>query len=114
MFETTLDCHQRGIKSDEQKQRCLQLLERVLKDVSYNIIRSTLKVKMKSLAQEFQAAIHDADLNLYKSDKFIRDRLDALKQQLQHQINDDYQFDGISPCLRHDISPQCKIKNCPW
>ena len=39
MFEATLDCYQRGIKSDKHKQKCLQLLENIFKDISYNIIR---------------------------------------------------------------------------
>ena len=39
MFEATVECHQRGDKSDDYKQNCLQLLEKVLKDVSYNAIR---------------------------------------------------------------------------
>ena len=55
----------------------------------------------------------DLDLDPYKSDKVIRDRLDILKQQLQHQINDEYQLDSICPCLRHHLSPPCKIKSCP-
>ena len=114
MFEATLDCYQRAIKSDKHKQKCLQLLENIFKDISYNIIRSTLKIKIKSMAQEFHAAFCDADLDPYKSDKVIRDRLDILKQQLQHQINDEYQFDSKCPCLRHNLSPPCKIKNCPW
>tara|TARA_B000000565_G_scaffold9507_1_gene7250 strand:- start:1657 stop:2595 length:939 start_codon:yes stop_codon:yes gene_type:complete len=114
MFEATIDCYQRGIKSDKYKQKYLQLLESVFKDISYNIIRSTLKVKIKSIAQEFHAAFCDADLDPYKADKVIRDRLNILNQQLQHQINDDYQFDVICPCLRHNLSPPCKIKNCPW
>ena len=88
MFEATLDCHQRGIKSDVHEQNCLQLLETVLKDISYNIIRSTLKKKIKSMAQEFHAAFCNADLDLHKADKIIVDRLNVLKQQLQHQIND--------------------------
>ena len=29
MFEATLDCYQRGIKSDKHEQNCLQLLENV-------------------------------------------------------------------------------------
>ena len=37
-----------------------------------------------------------------------------LKQHLQHQINDKCQFDSRSPCLRHTLSPPCKIKNCLW
>ena len=48
MFEATLDCYQRGVKSDEQKQKHLHLLEKVFKDISYNIIRSKLQVKIKS------------------------------------------------------------------
>ena len=66
------------------------------------------------MTQEFHAVFCDADLDSYKSDKVIRDRLYILKQQLQHQINDEYQFDGKCPCLRHNLSPPCKIKNCPW
>ena len=88
MFAATLDCYQRGIKSDEHKPKCLQLLENVFKDISYDVIRLTLKVKIKSLAQEFHAAFCEADLQPYKTDKVIRDRLDMLKQQSQHQIND--------------------------
>ena len=34
--EATLDCYQRGVKSDEKKQKCLQLLEKVLKDASHD------------------------------------------------------------------------------
>ena len=50
VFEATHDCYQRGIKSEEQKQKHLHALEKVFKDVSYNINRSMLKVKMKSTA----------------------------------------------------------------
>ena len=113
MFEATLDCYQGGNKSDEHEQKCLQLLKKALKDISHNIIGSTLKVKIKSMAQEFHAAFCDADLDPYKADKVIRDRLDVLKQQLQHQINDECQFDGKCPCLRQNLSSSCKIKNCP-
>ena len=56
LVEATLDCYHCGIKSDEQKQKCLQLLANVFKDTSRNNIRSTLKVKIKSVAQEFPAA----------------------------------------------------------
>ena len=35
MFESTLHCHQRGIKLDEPKQN--QSLEKVFKDTNYNI-----------------------------------------------------------------------------
>ena len=112
MFEATLDCYQRGIKNDKQKQINLQLLENIFKNISYNIVRSTVKVKIKSMAQEFHAAFCDADLDPYKADTVIKDRLNILKQQLQHQINDNYQFDIICPCLRHNLSPPCKIKNC--
>ena len=45
------------------------------------------------MAQGFHAALCDADLDSYISDKVIRIRLDTLKQQLQHQITDEYQFD---------------------
>ena len=48
MFEATLLFYQRGVKSDEQKQKHLHLLEKVFKDISYNIIRSKLQVKIKS------------------------------------------------------------------
>ena len=94
MFEATLDCYQRGIKSDEHEQKCLQLLQNVFKDISYNVIRSTLKVKIKSMVQEFHIAFCDADLDPYKSEKVITDRLNILKQQLKHQINDEYEFDS--------------------
>ena len=77
--EATSDCYQRGIKSGKHKQKCLQLLGKVFKNVSYNIIRSTLKAKIKRMAQEFHAAVCDADLDLYKSVKVMRDRLDAQK-----------------------------------
>ena len=77
MFEATLDCYQRGIKFDEHKQKCLQLLEHVFKDISYNVFRTTSKVKIKSMTQEFHAAFCDVDLDPYKSDKVIRNRLDT-------------------------------------
>ena len=56
MFEATLDCYQRGLKSGKNKQKHLQSLEDVFKDVPYNIIRSTLKIKIKSMTQEFHSA----------------------------------------------------------
>ena len=65
------------------------------------------------MAKEFHAAFCDADLDPYKSDKVIKERLNILKQQLQHQINDKYQLDSMRPCLRHGLSPACRIKNCP-
>ena len=37
-----------------------------------------------------------------------------LKQQLHREINDECQFDGTCPCLRLNLSPPCKIKNCAW
>ena len=114
MFEATLDCYQRRMKSDDHTQKCLELLEKVFKDFSYNIVRSTLKVKIKSMSQEFHATFCDADLDHCKSDELIDDRIHALKQQLQHQMNDECQFDAICPCLRHSLSPPCEIKNHPW
>ena len=56
------------------------------------------------MAQELHAAFCDADLDPYKSDEVIRDCLDMLKQQLQHQIKEDHQLDGKCPCLRHNLS----------
>ena len=50
VFKATLNFHQRGIKSNEQKQKYLLLLEKAFKDISCNIVRSTLKVKIKSIA----------------------------------------------------------------
>ena len=84
-----------------------------MKDVSYNVIRSTLKVKIESMAQEFHAAFCNADLESYNAHKIIKDRSNRLKQQVQHQVNVKCQFDGICPCLRHNLLP-CKIKNCLW
>ena len=69
---------------------------------------------MKSKAQEFHSAVCDVDMDQSNANKVIQDRLDVLKQQLQHQMHDKYQFDSICPCLRHDLSPPCKIKNCTW
>ena len=74
-------------------------MEKAFKNISYNIIRSTVNVKVKNVAQEFHAAFCDADLDFYKSDEVTRNRLDALKQQLQHQINDDHRLDSTCPCL---------------
>ena len=114
MFEATLDCYQRDAKSKEQKQLYTHLLEKVFKNISYDIIRSTLKVEIKSIAQEFHSTFCDVDLNPYKADEVIGDKLKLLKQQLQFQINDKCQFDILSPCLRHNLSPPCKFKNCNW
>ena len=37
-----------------------------------------------------------------------------IKIATSNQINDEYQFDSKCSCLRHDLSPPCKIKNCAW
>ena len=49
MFEAKHVCFQRGIKSVKHKQKRLQSLEKVFKDISYNITTSTLKVNIKSI-----------------------------------------------------------------
>ena len=114
MFEATLDCYRRGVKSGKHKQKYLQDLEEVFKNISYNILKSTLKIKIKSLAQEFHSVFCNADLDPYTADKSIGDRFGVLNQQLQHQLNDQYQFDTMCPCLIHNLSPPCKVKQCPW
>lgn len=114
MFEATFDCYQRNIKKDKHRKINMELLENIFRNIAYNILKSTLKVKTKSMAQEFHAVFCDMDLNPYCADKAIKDRLNVLKQQLKHQINDDYQFDIVSPCLTHNLSPPCKTKNCKW
>ena len=114
MFESTLDYYRRGIKSDPHKQQHIQTMENVFKNISYILIKSALNTKIQSIAQEFHATFCDVDMDPFQADKSIADRLDVLKQQLQHQLNDTYQFDNLCPCLRHNLSPPCKIKNCPW
>lgn len=114
MFESTFDWYQRNIKNDNKKQIKLHLLENIFKNIAYDILKSTLKVKIKSMAQEFHAVFCDPDLNPYNADKEIRNRFNVIKQQLQHQINDEYQFDITFPCLRHNLTPPCKVKNCQW
>ena len=42
------------------------------------------------MAQEFYAALCDADLDPFDADAITRDHVNALKQQLQHQMNDEY------------------------
>ena len=50
LFKATLNCYERVIKSDEQKRKHLHFLEKAFKDISGSTIRSTLKVKIKSMA----------------------------------------------------------------
>ena len=75
IFEAKVNHHQRGTQSDVQNRKCLPSLEKVFKDIFYNTIRSTLKVKVKSMAQEFHAAFCDTDLDPHEADKVIRDLL---------------------------------------
>ena len=109
MFEATLDCYQQGLKSGKNEQKHLQSLEDAVKDISYNVIKSTSKMKVKSMAQEYHSASCDVDMDPYKANKVVRDRFDLLKQQLQHQINDKCQSDSTRTCSRHNLSPPCKI-----
>ena len=51
------------------------------------------------MAQEFYEAFCDADLDPYKSDKVIKDRLDLYKQQLQHQTNKKNKSEAKGYCL---------------
>ena len=114
MFEATRDFYQRAIKKDDNNHQYKQSLQNVFKNIAYNIMQSSLKIKISSMAQEFHATFCDADLDPIKADKNIEERLKILTQQLQHQINNTYQFDSMCPCLRHNLSPPCKVKNCPW
>ena len=66
------------------------------------------------MVQKFHSAYSDADFDLFSGDEVILDRLNVLKQQLQHKINDKCQFGGIWSSLRHNLSPPCKVKNCQW
>ena len=84
----------------------------MFKDITYDINTPALKVKIESKAQELHATFFDADLNFHDADKAMRDRLNMLEQQLQHQINVKQQFEGICPCLRHNLSPPSKINSC--
>ena len=79
MFEATFDCYQRAAKSDKQRNDLLPILENTFKDIAYNILKATLKVQIKSIAQEFHAAFCDVDLDPYNADTNIRERLDILK-----------------------------------
>ena len=45
---------------------CIQTLEKVFKNISYDIIKSTLKVKIKSMVHKFHAAFCDEDLDPYR------------------------------------------------
>ena len=114
MFEATYDCYQRSIKKDADNQQYKDAIKNVFKNIAYNVIKSSLKIKTSSMAQEFHATFCDADLDPMKADKNIEDRFKILTQQLQHQIDNNYQFDSMCPCLRHNLTPPCKIKNCPW
>ena len=86
----------------------------MFKDICYDVIRSTFKVNIKSMAHEFKAAFCDADLDPCEADEITLDRLNTWKQHLQHQINDEHQFDGICPCLRHNVSLTCKVRLWQW
>ena len=114
MFVATLDYYKRSIKTDNQHQQHIQCLENTFKNIAQNIMQSSLKIKLSSMAQEFHATFCDIDLDPKKADKNIEDRFNVLKQQLQHQLDNTYQFDSTCPCLRHNLTPPCKIKNCPW
>ena len=114
MFEATRDCYHRSVKKDVDNQQYKQSIQNVFKNIAYNIIQSSLKIKISSMAQEFHAIFCDVDLDPTKADKNIEERFKILNQQLQHQIDNNYQLDSICPCLRHNLSPPCKVKNCPW
>ena len=114
MFEATRDCYQRGVRKDIDNQQYKQSIQNVFKNIAYNIMQSSLKIKISSMAQEFHATFCDADLDPMNADKNIEERFKILNQQLQHQIDNNYQFDSMCPCLRHNLSPPCKVKNCPW
>ena len=114
MFVSTLEYYRRNYKTDSNYTQNILTLEETFKSIAYNILTSAVHVKIKSLAQDFHAAFCDADLDPHNADKSLSDRFNILNQQLQHQINDSYYFDSNCPCLRHNLSPPCKIKNCPW
>ena len=108
VLKAILDCYQRGIKSDEHKQKMVTIIRKVA--ISHHVTWSTLKVKIKSMPQDFHAAFCDPDLDPYKSDKVIRDRLNMLKQQLQHQMSDECQFVSTCPCWDIIFHPHVKLR----
>ena len=79
MFEATLDCYQRGHEPSNQKQMYLHTLENVFKDVSYVDDGSSSKISIKSMAQEFNAAFCDPDV-----DPCIVETTTSTSNQLEH------------------------------
>ena len=114
MFVATEEYYCKNIKPNINQQQNIHLLKEAFKNIAYNIIKNAVYIKIKSMAQEFHASFCDPELKPHTADDAIIQRFNILKQQLQHQIDDKYQFEIVCPCLRHNLSPPCKIKNCPW
>ena len=99
-------------KSINRNNNMTRSLESVFNNISFYILKTAMSVHIKSIAQEIHAVFNDPDLDPLKADQEVKDRLDSLNQQLQHQIKEDYQFDISPSCVRHNLSPPCKVKNC--
>ena len=89
-----------------------QQLTLVFNNIANEILETATSVHIKSIAQEMHAMFSDPELDPLEADKVLKERFTVLKQQLQHQINNQYKFDIIAPCLVHNLTPPCKIKGC--
>ena len=83
----------------------------VFKKAANEILETAMSVGVKSTGQGVRAMFNAPDLDPLKADKVLKN-FNFFKQQLQHQLNDECKFDIIPPCLRHNLTQQCKIKNC--
>ena len=81
-------------------------------NVANEILETAMSLHVKSMAQEMHAMFSDPDLDPLKADDVLKERLTVLKQWLQHQINNQYTFDIILPCLVHNLAQPCKFKGC--
>ena len=104
--------YMRYITSNNKNALASHALQIVFNNIANDILETATAVHIKSMAQEVHAMFSDPDLDPYKADEVLKERFTILRQQLQHQINNEYKFDIISPCLRHNLTPPCKIKNC--
>ena len=113
VYNASLDYLERNVKNDVNKSIKIKKLREVFKQIAFKVLQSIPQIKVSSMSKEFHAMICNADMNPYTANDTISQRFDILSQQLQHQIDDNYQFDTSFVCLVHNVMPPCKDTKCP-
>ena len=96
-----------NLKNNVHKERKLNTLGTVFKDISFT-------VKISSLNEKFQSIMCDPVINPFGANEMIEKRFENLNQKLQHQTDDSFTFENTSACIVHNVVNPCKDIKCGY